>query len=225
MLLENLWPRAVEDAGLDPGQVQLVVVALQEQGLGSAEAAYAGPSYYCPDNDLIGPAVLRAAPSGLLHTECHTIVVWPELPGCDEAAILGLLRHELEHAQQWESLGPPFIDHLNAELLSLVAEPAEQDGYHSVPSERAADVAARLIVRRVYGDSITMGPGGRFEHWATAIAPQDLWGETVAAIRQRADRREFFGELHDLDNFLAGLQPQRQQAGLRDGPAIRLVEP
>ena len=97
---ENRWPLLVADAGLALDRVQLIIVR-GERPEGAAEAAYVAPSFDRPLNDPKVYSIVRRIGDRAYKLH-HVIAIWEALPDRDEAAVEALLRHELEHAKQWE---------------------------------------------------------------------------------------------------------------------------
>jgi len=182
---DALWPRLVSDAGLDADRTQLIVVRGARPTAG-AEAAYCPPSFNRPlDAPNVFSAIRRIGDRAYkLH---HVIVVWELLAHRVETAVEALLRHELEHAKQWEEWGRPLVDELDAVLKEVVGGAA---AYHETPIERAADDAARSWVMQAHGrdaaDALLLTV---FPHWRDVpegAAQADLLSNTITMLRERA---------------------------------------
>jgi hypothetical protein len=90
------------------------------------------------------------------HRSLHRIGVWPEA----RAAVVGArLRHELEHARQWERFGPGLFDLYDLVQSVLAVKAAGLDGcagmyLNAIPSEQDANAAAAMFLRRYHPDTI-----------------------------------------------------------------------
>lgn len=148
--LEAEWPRIIADAGVDADRIQLVIVP-DRRPANAAEAAYWAPSFHGPlDRDDVYLVVRYIG--DLSEVTHHLVVVWEELPTYDEETVAALLRHEVEHAAQWERQGPLLLDDLDPELWRVGT--LSGHSYSERPAERAANDAARDYVRRHYGTNV-----------------------------------------------------------------------
>jgi hypothetical protein len=180
--LEAEWPRIVVDAGIEGNRIQLVVVE-EERRPEAAEAVYWAPSFHGPlDRDGIYRLVRCIGDRS--EAGHHLIVVWQEFPDHEEATVVALLRHEVEHAAQWERHGPTLFDDLDYEVRR--AGEASGHDYSERPTERAANDAARDYVRRYYGD----------EGVASAAAALP-WGDAEEGARQMNVRQEMDSALRE----------------------------
>lgn len=157
---EELWSEAIADSGLDAAKLHRFD-ALR------AVIEGAGAQWWAPEVSVHEPPVhlelteddaAAAARSPLL--EKHRVATAPIEnlePRVAEAALAAKLRHELEHARQWEICGPePFM------LMQLARQVhARKTGgtiygtfLNQMPIEDDANAAASLFVRRLRADSV-----------------------------------------------------------------------
>lgn len=110
---------------------------------GLAEAGYFRPGSPDGPHDLLTPTILRRIPPDLLdrYAGRHRVALWAQIPRAPFALLGPLLRHELEHAAQWQRYGRPFIN-LNDELREAWEVETRPGRYRQLPSERAANLAA-----------------------------------------------------------------------------------
>src|SRR3954447_27028139 len=110
-MLRRAWDRARENAGLDArGCVVYLVKARMPQG--AAEAGYYRPGGPDGPHDQLMQSVLRRVPPEMLeqYEYRHRVAIWSEIPGAPYALLDPLLRHELEHAAQYQRHGRPYSD-------------------------------------------------------------------------------------------------------------------
>lgn len=200
------WPRIVADAAVGADRIQLIIVR-ERRPSEAAEAAYWAPSFHGPlDRDGLYQLVRQIGDrSEAAH---HLVVVWEELPGHDEATVAALLRHEVEHAAQWERHGPLLFDDLDYEVQR--AGEVTGHSYSERPTERAANDAARDYVRRRYGDEAAARAAQALP-WAAEEGARhlDVRMETDAALRAWAPQGHQIeirgGQMGSVDDFLQNL--------------------
>lgn len=183
--VEQEWVGILAHAAIDEGRAQLIVVE-ERQPDGTAECAYCPPSMGPPLAPRTNKVITRIHPD-LLAQNHHIVGVWQELPEADTVLLSALLRHELEHARQWERYGPQLTDELDPELKEVARSTGRC--YHAVPCERAADDAARSWVRSHYGANEVDRLTQSLPHWRDVpegCRDIDLHAATVAALREWA---------------------------------------
>lgn len=180
----RVWPPLVVDAGVGLDRTQLIVVR-GARPQGGAEAAYCPPTF---DRPLDSPGVYSGIRriGNRAYKRHHIIVIFEDLPDRDETSVEALLRHELEHAAQWEQ-SRAVTDELDVVLKQVIGG---EGAYHETPIERAADAAARAWIRRERGDhDADRLAAAAFPHWQQVpedAAGLDLHASTIAMLRQRA---------------------------------------
>ncbi len=172
------------DASLDPSAFVVFVVE-RPRPPGTTPLAYLQPGGRVRPDTV---AVFRAVGARRVEDfrlRAHRLALWSELLGTREAALAPMLRHEIEHARQFERLGPAFVaadDRLRAAVRALGGA-----GYEQLPSEREANAAAsayasarlaaaELELLRALPDCRAL-LSGREE-------PADLLEETLALLRE-----------------------------------------
>ena len=224
------WPRLLDDAGVSVERAQLIVVR-DRRPIGATECAYCAPSM-TPPLPAGTNAVIRRIDLDRLAQHHHIVGVWQELPEADEISTSALLRHEVEHARQWEQYGPQLLDELDAELKTVAA--AVGRSYHSAPVERAADDAARAWIESRYGAAEAARLAEVFPHWQEApvgARKASLHEETVGALRAWAPDRYMVtmsgNPAIPLEDFIQGNSgdlPGLQAGERREAEPIEFVE-
>lgn len=157
---EELWNEAIADSGLDPAKLhRFDAVRAVIEG--------AGAQWWAPDFSVHEPPVhldlaeddATAADRPPL-LEKHRVATAPIEnlePPLAEGEFAAKLRHELEHARQWEICGPePF----RLMQLALEVHRRKTGGMiygtfrNQMPIEDDANAAASLFVRRIRADSV-----------------------------------------------------------------------
>jgi hypothetical protein len=183
--IEQEWRDLLAGAAIGEDRAQLIVVE-ERQPEGAAECAYCSPSMGPPLPPRTNAVITRIHPD-LLARRHHIVGVWQELPEADEVLLSALLRHELEHALQWERYGPQLLGELDAELKEVAA--ITNRSYHSVPCEQAADDAARGWVRARNGADEVKRLTESLPHWrdvSEGYRETELHEATIAALREWA---------------------------------------
>jgi hypothetical protein len=150
--IEELWLEALADADLNPDDALLYLLDGEKSSHGNAGRYLHRHLRIDPENEApeIGPILDEAN-----HDDCidqHRIVVFTDRT---IEGIAALIRHELEHARQYEAQGQPLSE------LGGVAEQVirERVGdlvgggflYQVIPIEMDANAAAALFVRTHFG--------------------------------------------------------------------------
>ncbi|HEX6664279.1 MAG TPA: hypothetical protein VF025_11440 [Gaiellaceae bacterium] len=167
MPAEDLWNEAIADSGLDPAKlhrfdaVRAVMEGAAAQWWPPEVSVHEEPLLELSDED--APAADKA-PLLEKHRVATAPIEIPE-PGVAEAALAAKLRHELEHAHQWEIAGPePFM--LKNLALKVCSRKTGGTIYgtfvNQMPIEDDANAAASLFVRKIRSESI----GGLRQHGA-----------------------------------------------------------
>ena len=159
-IADELWREAVADSGLDEAQLHRFEAV-------RAVMAGAGAQWWAPGTSVHEPPVrlelseedAAAADSAPLF-EQHRVATVPIdglEPAVVEAAIAAKLRHELEHARQWEMAGPePFmLMHLAWEVQRRKTGGTIHGSFlNQMPIEDDANAAASFFVRKVRADVV-----------------------------------------------------------------------
>ena len=118
----------------------------------------------------------------------HRFAAYQEVDDAPLGAIATELRHEVQHAIQFNQYGPHFAD-----LNQLVRDLVRTTGgcaYEEIPSERDANQAAAAYAANQHTeDLLAMAGDDRFRQYTGEIANVgDLLAETVAMVWQLAAR-------------------------------------
>lgn len=224
------WPRLLENAGIAIERAQLIIVR-ERRPVGTAECAYCSPSMTPPLPARTNAVIRRIDPDRLAQHH-HLLGVWQELPAADEISTSALLRHELEHARQWERFGPQLVDELDTELKTVAEAVARS--YHCTPAEQAADDAARTWIESRFDAPEAARLAEIFSHWLevpVGAREASLHEETVAALRALAPEG-FMVEMPNnpampLDDFIAansGVWAELQAGERVEGEPIEFVD-
>jgi hypothetical protein len=141
--LRHTWDRARDDAGLDRRDCVIFLVKARMPH-GRAEAGYYRPGGPDVPHDWLLPSILRRVPPETLerYENRHRVAIWSQIPSAPYALLGPLLRHELEHAAQYQRHGRSYSD-LDGHLRELwEARSADSDRYLRLPSEREANLAS-----------------------------------------------------------------------------------
>src|SRR4051812_16424197 len=106
--IEQEFRDLLANAAVGEDRMQLIVVE-ERQPDGTAECAYCSPSMGPPLPPRTNAVITRIHPDRLAQRH-HIVGVWEVLPEADEVLLSALLRHEVEHARQWERYGPQLTD-------------------------------------------------------------------------------------------------------------------
>jgi hypothetical protein len=134
---------------------------------------------------------MRAVGSDLLHEYdgLHRFLALTDVPDAPPGAIATELRHEAQHACQFNLYGPQFVD-LDRILRDLVRVTGAVL-YEQLPSERDANAAARAFALDNCPDALErMGAGdSRFRQYTVEVeAIGDLLAETEEMIWHNGSR-------------------------------------
>jgi hypothetical protein len=118
----------------------------------------------------------------------HRFAAYQEVDDAPLGAIATELRHEVQHAVQFNQYGPHFAE-LNQLLRDLVRITGRA-AYEEIPSERDANHAAAAYAANHYADDLpAMADDDRFRQYTGEIANvNDLLAGTVAMVWQLAAR-------------------------------------
>jgi hypothetical protein len=154
-VLDEQWSLALCDAGLNPAACRRYDFAATgaDDGVGAV--------WFPPGEELKltehfpAQSWLEDANSPA-NRGLHRVGVWPDA----RAAVVGArLRHELEHAVQWERFGPRLFDLYDVTHSVLAVKAAGLDGcagmyINAIPSEQDANAASAMFLRRHHVDTI-----------------------------------------------------------------------
>lgn len=153
LLPSGVWALALADAAMRADRTILFVLAGRSLSGSDAKSWVPGTNVDADDEvaelgvqiDLANDSEVR----GL-----HRVAIWPDERPREVTA--ALLRHELEHAHQFDSHGSAARDLFSDAIDALVAQAGGIDGagvlYQHIPMERDANAAASAFVRATYGD-------------------------------------------------------------------------
>jgi hypothetical protein len=160
-IADELWREAVADSGLDEAQLhRFEAVRAVMEG--------AGAQWWAPGTPVHEPPVRlelseddAAAADSLPLIEKHRVATVPIEglePAVAEATIAAMLRHELEHARQWEAAGGPeafMLMQLAWKVYMRKTGGTMHGGFLTqMPIEDDANAAASLFLRRVRPDVV-----------------------------------------------------------------------
>jgi hypothetical protein len=152
------WEAALSDAGIPADRCRLYLC----DGTGGGESSLVGAVWHRPGASLVvDPAFPNAGQlsdaNDPAHINLHRIVLWRdhELP-----VLGGLMRHELEHARQWDVLGTRYFDLIDlVERGVLPHKAGGLDGcagalINAAPAEQDANAAAAMYLRSRHPEAI-----------------------------------------------------------------------
>jgi hypothetical protein len=178
-VIRGEWKAAHEHVGLDPTRSKLCFVDAAD---GNALSVHYPPVRELGADEMIDDS-LAAVLNEPAHRDLHRVVVLDSFASGEigRAKLAALLRHELEHARQWECWGdvPVELSCLFDEVISeLVAKHPESGRqlYRAQPNERDANAAASDHLRRRFPDEVIerMLAGGDYVLAATKSMPEPL---------------------------------------------------
>ncbi len=183
----RLLTAALADADVAENTTTLFLVAARPRA-DEAEVVYIPP----PHPWRINYSLLERISSQLLHAYngLHRFLAYQEVDEASLGAIATELRHEAQHAVQFNLHGPEF-----AELNQLLRDLVRTTGgipYEEIPSECDANRAAAEYAAEEYPDDLeAMARDERFRQYTVEVAAVgDLLAETVAMVWQLADPDE-----------------------------------
>jgi hypothetical protein len=191
--LRRAWDIARQDAGLDRRDcVAFLIKARMPHG--RAEASYYRPGPPDMPHEWLIPSILRLVPPVVLerYANRHRVAIWSEIPRAPSALLDPLIRHELEHAVQWQRHGRSYSD-LDAFLREVWDAQSDTERYLSLPSEREANLASAAYADECLdeGQLRRLRRKGRYRHLVDVQAPA-LEGDSltlmVEALRDAGDK-------------------------------------
>jgi hypothetical protein len=234
-LLRKEWEAARKNATIRGSAVVFLVKT--RMPLGFAESGYFRPGAPNTFHAWLDPAIFRFVPPDVFneHEDVHRIAVWAQIPRAPFALLPPLLRHELEHAAQWERGGSAFID-ANSYLYEAWRVRSNRRRYFAMPSERQANLAAAVYARRVLSDADVASLVGKraYRQMVDIDAPQLEADEQTLTLEALAAAGDAFmpGEPDaERERCLARLRvditpvrdhPRRDEAGSHD---VMVVKP
>jgi hypothetical protein len=178
---------ALADAGVAENTTALFLVAGTPQAE-EAEVVYIPP----PNVWRINYPLLGRIGSERLHEydQLHRFAAYQEVDDAPLGAIATELRHETQHAVQFNLYGPDFVE-LNQLLRDLVRA-THGAQYEEIPSERDANRTAAKYAADHHADDLEAMAGDvRFHQYTSdPEAVGDLLAETVEMVWQLADREQ-----------------------------------
>jgi hypothetical protein len=194
----DLWKRALDDAGLDESAVRRVVLA------GGPEVRGSRYAIHFPPGATGRPAMTDLSDSEAAEidrdTSGHRVAHVAEVE--HEPGLLGLLRAQLEHVRQWDAEQGSYklTFEINGSLDRLYA--GKLGGavvYHALPLIRDGTAAGGRLIRAVYGPQF-----GRFHD--THFGPLYRTEREPGSLDTLAQRSVVFGAIHaeELDRWATG---------------------
>lgn len=182
--LEAEWNAALQDAGFSPDRTRLYVVDAAQASDDVTFAVWHLPGRaLVRDHEFPQPLDLRDA-NAPEHIDLHRVVVWRDTT----APILGaLLRHELEHARQWDALGPGIFNLYDVIKLGVLPHKAGGlagcGGFYinSIPAEQDANAAAAMYLESRHPEATQAIRDSEQRNLACSILPP----EPVATLQAR----------------------------------------
>jgi hypothetical protein len=183
----RLLTNALADAGVAENTTTLFLVAGRPRA-DEAEVVYIPP----PHPSRINYPLLERVGWQLLHqyNGLHRFAAYQEADEAPLVAIATALRHEAQHAIQFNLYGPDFAE-LNQLLRDLVRTTGGAP-YEEIPTERDANRAAAEYAAEKYPDDLeAMAADERFRQYTGEVAAVgDLLAETVEMVWQLVGRDE-----------------------------------
>src|SRR4051794_39709956 len=106
-VLETEWTAALDDAAMPRERVRLYVCDGGAAGDGATAAVWHRPGAELVQDHQFPYSHHLADANAREHRDLHRVVIWRD----HEAPMLGaVMRHELEHARQWDARGAPLFD-------------------------------------------------------------------------------------------------------------------
>jgi hypothetical protein len=187
--LEALWLAATADAQLDPAAVRLYGFTGEVPPTVNQTATWHSPggSHYLvrSSDEPLSHSQLADANSDENRTR-HRITMWIEFP---PQVLASKLRHELEHARQWDVAGEA-VDELSRMVRSVGSRLFSRYGrgtgvlYNLVPSERDANAAGARFALSQFGlppDELLQGASGVLFRFPEGPEPADGLGKRLIA--------------------------------------------
>jgi hypothetical protein len=191
-ILVEEWQAALEDAELPEDRVRLIVVE-RPRPEDARLACWHEPDLPRGETDLLQGDDFEVAKSEEYRSR-HLVVVWRDFDTgpLGVAVLAGKLRHELEHARQWEARGGDVFD-LDRLLERVLAHKIEFQStgagayYNFKPIEQDANAAASMYLRERYPEQVApmlLDPEGSalVRSLRPPEGPDTLVGRTVAFL-------------------------------------------
>jgi hypothetical protein len=149
--LAAIWLSALDDAGIDPDDAVLIWRdGPAPVDVNQAEAWPRGEEIEAEvDGEELDERLAWANDDR--HRDLRRVVVWTGRP---DEALAALIRHELEHTQQFDEIGGERLRLLHGRAVEELRRHGGRTnrGYNAIPMERDANRAGAVFARRCYGD-------------------------------------------------------------------------
>jgi hypothetical protein len=152
--LEPVWEAALAHAGYEVGAALLYPFEGARASDGSG-AVHFPPGHEIGEADQMDHEGYIRVANEPKNRDLHRIALWT---GVDPPVLAGRLRHELEHARQWDRFGQPIFDLYDLLLREVLpAKAGGLDGclgmyFNAIPAEQDANAAAAIFVHDQQGD-------------------------------------------------------------------------
>jgi hypothetical protein len=144
--LQAEWDAALADAGIDRSAVRLYVIEDVKRDDGAGAVWFRPGSEIGEGDQIHNPDYLRDM-NKPAHKDLHRIVLWAAV---ETPVLAGRLRHELEHARQWDRFGQPICDLYDLVLDEVLPHKAGGlDGYQRIRARRGHQVAVVAAARKL----------------------------------------------------------------------------
>lgn len=218
--LDQAFAAACADAGIDSARVRIWFFNGDPFTPGVPPSVHYRPDWPIEtDEDPIFDEASRARANSEAYLGLHRIAVQAGVDPADRvgvAAVIGLIRHEVEHARQYDGSFGGQLKKLDA-ITNVIADHLDHpDGvreYRSKPVESSANAAAaRLLAERCPEQRAHLA-GGKFAPFADdgeVLSPALVAQRTVRWIREReelADAADLFDDGLHWDERLDAEMP------------------
>jgi hypothetical protein len=205
------WDAALEDAGYTRDDAHLILVD-RERIPNANMAEHHEPNVEIHPTDLLDGDDLDEANAPDVRNR-HRVAIWmpPAADPVNLALVSAKLRHELEHARQWDTVGEDifrlsqFADRVLWEIYD--GAPGSAYYYNQKPIEIDANsVASKLILSRFPPEVVAAvrqhDEGRSYREFVEAADPQALVRRTLQFVRQYPDAAQIQGAFGPVDRFL-----------------------
>jgi hypothetical protein len=160
-IIDEEWAAALGDARLDAADVCLVLMVGPRPPTARFAIWHEPGEHIVPGLDVTPDAADRANEASC--KPLHRVLLWSDFPATEVgvAMLAGFMRHELEHARQWNALGYTIfeLDDLLTDVVlqktGNVGGPGGVGGYYNFkPVEQDANAAASMYLRQRYPNRV-----------------------------------------------------------------------